>query len=228
MLKDNEKGAVLQIDRETYAIAPHTPCGEVTPDYLRKLADVAEKYGVKNMKITSAYRIALYGIREEDIDAIWQELDMDPGNLSGLCVRSVRCCPGNTWCRLGQKDSMAIGRKLDRIYHGMELPNKMKLAVSGCPVSCAEGWIRDIGLYGTGKSGWVMTIGGQAGSKVRVGEELIRGLDDEAALEAIARVVGHYKNAGVKGRLGKVVEKLGLDEFRKLVADLGEIKEEIE
>ena len=94
MLKDDEKGAVLQIDKQTYAIAPHTPCGIVTPKLLRKLADAAEKYDVKLLKITSAYRIALYGIREEDVDKIWADLGMSAGHLTGLCVRSVRCCPG--------------------------------------------------------------------------------------------------------------------------------------
>ncbi len=112
MLKIGEKGAIPQRDGKTYAIAPHIPCGLVTPDLLRKLADVAEKYNAAAMKLTGATRIALIGLKEEDIDHVWSELDMTPGAAVGLCVRSVRSCPGDTYCRLGQKDALGVGMKL--------------------------------------------------------------------------------------------------------------------
>lgn len=219
MLKDGEKGAVLQIDKETYAIAPHTPCGVVTPELLRKIADAADKYGVKLMKITSAYRIGLFGVREEDVEAIWNDLGMDPGNLTGMCVRSVRACPGNTWCKLGQRDSLALGLKLDEIYHGMELVNKCKIAVSGCPINCAEGPVRDIGLYPQGKSGWVLLAGGNVGSRPRLARELLRGLGDEQAVAAVALVVGYYKDNAKRGeRVGRMLDRLGEDGIRAHVA----------
>ena len=94
MLKLGEKGAILQRDKETYAIAPHIPCGLVTPQLLRTLADVAEKYDVQAIKITGATRMALLGLKEEYIDAAWSELHLDIGAAVGLCVRSVRTCPG--------------------------------------------------------------------------------------------------------------------------------------
>ncbi|MDD2389653.1 MAG: NAD(P)/FAD-dependent oxidoreductase, partial [Desulfobacterales bacterium] len=111
MLKDGEKGAVIQRDKETYAVAPHVPCGVITPDQLRKLADAAEKYNAAAVKITSAARIALVGIREEDLDNIWKDLEMPPGHAVGLCVRSVKACPGTTFCKRGQQDSLGMGMK---------------------------------------------------------------------------------------------------------------------
>ena len=87
MLKLGEKGAIIQKDKETYAIAAHTPCGILTPELLRKFADVAEKYNVQALKITGAARIAVIGVREEDIDNIWKELELKPGAAVGLCVR---------------------------------------------------------------------------------------------------------------------------------------------
>ncbi len=222
MVKDGELGAVLQIDRETYAVAPHTPCGIVTPELLRKIADVAERHDVKLMKITSAYRIGLYGIREEDLRSVWKDLDMDPGALTGLCVRSVRACPGNAWCKLGQRDSMAMGLELDRTYHGMELPNKLKIAVSGCPINCAEGWVRDVGLYPQGKRGWVLLAGGNVGSRPRLAVELASGLDDEQALEAVTAVVDYYKENAKRGeRVGKMIERTGIEPFREALEKRG-------
>jgi NAD(P)H-nitrite reductase large subunit len=96
MLKDGEKGVIRQRCKEnqTYAIAPHIPCGIIKPDQLRKLADVAEKYNVSDLKITSAARIAIIGINEEQVDEIWDDLGMDAGHATGPCVRSIKVCPG--------------------------------------------------------------------------------------------------------------------------------------
>jgi len=217
MLKLGEKGAIIQRDKETYAIAPHIPCGVVTPEVLRRLADVAEKYKVQAMKITSATRIALVGIKEEEIDAVWKDLGMTPGAAVGLCVRSVRTCPGTTFCKMGQQDALGMGMKLDAQYHGLDLPGKFKMAVSGCHINCAESWVRDAGLFGKPK-GWTLVIGGNVGMSPRIAQELAADLSDEEALAAIARVVDYYKANAQKGeRLGKMIDRLGFD---KVKADL--------
>ena len=155
MLKDGEKGVIRQRggENETYAIAPHIPCGVVNPDQLRKIADVAEKYNVPVLKITSAARIAIVGIKEEQVDGIWYDLGMDAGHATGLCVRSIKVCPGISYCRLAKQDSLKMGMELDEIYHGMVLPSKMKMGVSGCKIQCAENCIKDISLYGTRMDG---------------------------------------------------------------------------
>ncbi len=215
MLKLGEKGAILQRDKETYAIAPHIPCGVVTPQLLRTLADVAEKYAVQAIKITGATRIALVGLKEEHIDAAWKDLQLDKGAAVGLCVRSVRACPGTTYCRLGKQDALGMGMELDRRYHGLELPGKFKMAVSGCHLSCSESWVRDIGLIGL-KDGWQMVIGGNVGAEPRIAQELVAGLDDKQVLAAIDKTVQCYKESAKKGeRLGKMIERMGLTPFQK-------------
>jgi len=211
MLKLGEKGAIPQRDKETYAIAPHIPCGLVTPEILRKLADVAEKYKVQAMKITSATRIAIVGLKEDDIDAVWKELDMAPGAAVGLCVRSIRACPGNTFCKMGQQDALGLGMKLDAQYHGLDLPGKFKMAVSGCHINCAESWVRDVGLFGKPK-GWTLVIGGNVGMNPRIAQELAADLSDEQALDKISQVVSYYKENAQKGeRLGKMIDRAGFD-----------------
>lgn len=212
-----EKGAILQRDRETYAIAPHIPGGITDTTTLRKICDVADKYGVKELKLTSAQRIALIGIREEELDAIWGELDQTPGAAIGLCVRSVRICPGTTWCKRGVQDSVSLGLKLDALYHAMQLPNKMKVGVSGCMLSCAEVAVKDIGIMGTPK-GWRILVGGNAGARPRLADVLVDSVEsEEAVLEIVARVVDYYRDSGCEMRIGKIVEDMGIDVFRQEV-----------
>lgn len=217
-LRDGEKGVVLQRDRETYAIAPHLPCGVVTPEILRRLADAAEKYQAAAVKVTSAARIALVGIREEDIDRLWLDLGIAPGHAVGMCVRSVKACPGTAFCRLGQQDSLGMGMKMDAIYHGMDLPSKTKIGVSGCPNQCAENCIKDIGLYGK-KSGWVLTVGGKGTSRPRLADTLVEDIaSDDAAVELVAKVVEFYKaNAKKIERIGAMIDRIGLDALKAAV-----------
>ena len=217
-LKKGEKGAILQRDKETYAIAPHIPCGVVTPEILRKLADVAEKYDAKAVKITGATRIALVGLKEEDIDGAWEELGMTPGAAVGMCVRSVRACPGTTFCKLGQQDALGMGLKLDEKYHGMELPGKFKMGVSGCNLSCAEPWVRDLGLIGRPK-GWKIVVGGNVGAKPRIAKVLIEELDDEQAIAAADKIIDFYKENAKKGeRMGKMIERIGIEPLQEAVS----------
>jgi NAD(P)H-nitrite reductase large subunit len=218
MLKLGEKGAIPQKDNETYAIAPHIPCGVVTPKLLRILADVAEKYNAKALKITGATRIALVGIQEKDIDRVWEELRMSTGHAVGLCVRSVRACPGTTFCKLGKQDALGIGMQLDQIYHGLELPGKFKMAVSGCKLNCAESWVRDIGLYGK-DDGWVLLLGGNVGASPRIAQEVLTGLDDNQVLEAIAKTIKFYSESAKKGeRLGKMIARLGIEAVKSAIS----------
>src|SRR3989304_431441 len=220
MLKDGEKGVIIQRDKQTYAVAPHIPCGVVKPETLRKLADVAEKYGAAALKITSAARIAIVGLKEEDVDNVWSELGMSPGYAIGLCVRSVKACPGTTFCKRGIQDSLAMGLKLDEKYHGLELPGKLKIGVSGCPNQCAETCIKDIGLVGLPR-GWKVLVGGNGGAKPRLSRELATDLPEEQALELVDRIIEFYKtSARPHQRLGSGVEKMGFEEFKTAV--LGE------
>jgi NAD(P)H-nitrite reductase large subunit len=213
MLKLGEKGVIPQIGEDSYTIAPHIPCGFITPDLLRKIADVSEKYNAKSIKITGATRIAIIGLKEKDIDVAWEELGLAKGAAVGLCVRSIRTCPGNTFCKLGKQDAIGVGMKIDEKYHAYQLPGKFKMAVSGCKLSCAESWVRDIGLIGD-RDGWIVTIGGNVGSQPRIGKELIRGLDDTAALKAVDNVVNYYKDNAKGGeRLGKMMERVGIEPF---------------
>jgi NAD(P)H-nitrite reductase large subunit len=210
-----EKGAIVQRDKETYAIAPHIPGGIITDfKLLRRLADVADKYGVKAIKLTSASRFALVGLKPEDLDQVWQELGLVPGAAIGLCVRSIKICPGTTFCRFGQQDAVGVGLHLDEKYHGMPLPYKFKIGVSGCPNNCSESVIKDLGLVGAPK-GWRMLAGGFAsGLKPRLADVIAIDLTDAEAISLAERVLDWFEKAGKKKRLGKLIDEIGLGTFK--------------
>jgi NAD(P)H-nitrite reductase large subunit len=214
-----DKGAIIQRDKETYAIAPHIPGGIITDfNLLRRLADVAEKYGVKAMKLTSAQRIALVGLKLEELDPVWQDLGMVPGAAIGLCVRSIKICPGTTFCRIGMQDAVGVGLQLDEKYHGMPLPFKFKIGVSGCPNNCSESCIKDLGLVGAAK-GWRVLAGGfGSGLKPRLADLIATDLTDAEVLGLAERLLDWYKEKNQKKRLGRIIDDIGLDTFK---AELG-------
>ncbi len=213
-----EKGAIIQRDRQTYALTPHTPAGLVSSDQLRTIADVADRYQLQKIKLTSAQRITLIGFTEEQIDSAWQELGERIGRATGLCVRSIKICPGTDCCKRGLRDSVQVGLELDRRFHGRELPWKMKLGVSGCPNDCAETCIKDIGLIGTPR-GWHLQVGGNGGSQPRLSVRLLEHIpDDDEAIQAVERLLDWFAAQGRKARFGRLLDEVGIDEIRKVAS----------
>ncbi len=209
-----DKGAIVQRDRETFAIVPHLPGGLCSPEILHKIADAAKKYNAATIKATGAQRIAIVGIKEEDLDNIWQDLGMKPAAAVGMCVRSVKFCPGTAFCRLGQQDAVGIGMKLDELYHAYELPSKFKIGVSGCTNSCSESWVKDIGLIGT-KKGWKVVAGGNAASRPMIAQVVADGLTDDEALDLVKRIIERFKKYTKPMRLGKLILEVGIDALKR-------------
>lgn len=209
-----EKGAAIQKDMETYAIIPYIPGGLVDPAKLRKIADVAEKYDVEAIKMNSEHRIGFYGIKKGDINNIWNDLGMEPGGFTGKCVRASKFCMGNTFCKKGIRNTVKMGLKIDEMYHKMETPNKVKIAISGCPNSCAEPAVRDIGIIGAGR-GWNLLVGGTCGIRPRIGKELAKNLSDDEVILTIGKILDYYKEKGIKKRMGSFIEEIGFDKFSK-------------
>ncbi|MDU2065740.1 MAG: DUF1858 domain-containing protein [Sporomusaceae bacterium] len=212
------KGANLQKIRNgkrTYAITPHIPGGFVKPEFLRKLADVAEKYhGV--LKCTSAQRIMITSLQAEDIESAWQELGVEPAIGFANCVRSIKVCPGISFCKRGKQDSVKLGLELDRLYHKKEMPSRLKMGVAGCPNSCSEIYIKDIGVLGT-DAGWNVYVGGSAGAHPRIGELLISDLSHEEVLQIVSVVLSYYEKHADIERIGQFIDRIG---FKKFKADV--------
>lgn len=209
------KGANLQKVRDgkkTYAVTPHLPGGFIKPDLMRKYADVAEKYGGV-MKLTSAQRIMITGLKAEDIESVWGELGMQPALGFANCVRSVKICPGIVFCKRGKQDSIKLGMELDKLYHKKEMPSRMKMGVAGCPNSCAEVHIKDVGLLATDK-GWDVYVGGSAGSHPRLADQLIQDLTHDQALRIVGIIIKYYQKYADIERIGQFIDRIGLNKFK--------------
>ncbi|MZP31046.1 DUF1858 domain-containing protein [Heliobacterium undosum] len=216
-------GANLQKIRNgkrTYAITPHLPGGFVKPEILRKYADAAEKYGGV-LKLTSAQRIMITGLKAEDVEHVWADLGMQPAMGFANCVRSIKLCPGIAFCKRGKQDSIKLGLELDRLYHKKEMPSRMKIGVAGCQNSCAEVHIKDIGVLGT-DNGWDVYVGGSCGAHPRLAQKLRSDLTYEEVLRLIAVIVRYYQQHGEIERVGEFIDRIGWERFSSDVLALYE------
>ncbi len=217
-MSDKPDGSILQRDKETYAIVPRTPAGLLTPEFLEQLAGVVRKYDIPITKITSGHRLALVGLKKDDIAKVWLELGVDVGRATELCLHYVQACPGNAVCSLGVQDSLGMGIELEKRYVGLGMPAKMKVGVSGCPMTCAEGYVRDIGLIGK-RSGWTVVYGGNSGGRPRIGDVIAEKLSNEEALEMVDKLVDFYcQNSKKRERVARMVDRLGIDAVMAVVS----------
>ena len=208
-------GAILQRDKKTYAIVPRTPSGMVSPEILDGLSQVVRKYNIPIMKVTSGQRLALVGIKGEDINAIWQELEMDVGRAVELCLHYVQACPGTAVCKFGRQDSLGLGLEIEKFFYDYDLPAKLKIGVSGCPFCCGESYVRDIGIIGK-KKGWIVTFGGNSGSRPRIADVLAENISKEEVIELVKKSLSLYRDNGKKKeRTARFVERFGIEEIKK-------------
>ncbi|MFZ5799723.1 MAG: NAD(P)/FAD-dependent oxidoreductase [Desulfobulbus sp.] len=215
--EDTPRGAILQRDKETYAIVPRMPAGLVSLENLKRIVNVVEKYKIPIVKITSGHRLALVGMKGEEVEPIWRDLDMDAGRAVELCLHYVQACPGNTVCKYGIQDSLAFGVEVEESFLGHELPAKLKIGVSGCPFSCAESYVRDIGLVGK-KKGWTVIFGGSSSRRPRIGDVLAEDLPGDEAIRLIKRCLDYYVAHGRKQeRTARFIERIGIEEFKNAV-----------
>ncbi len=217
MSEETPRGAILQRDRKTYAIVPRTPVGLVSPETLEAISSVVRNYNIPITKITSGQRLALVGIKREDLDLIWRDLKMEVGAAVELCVHYVQACPGTEVCKFGVRDSLGLGLELEKLYVGMDLPAKVKIGVSGCPFCCAESYVRDVGLIGK-KKGWILTFGGNSGGKPRIGDIIAENVNDAEAVVLVKRCLEFYRdNVDKKLRTARFIEKIGIEPLKQAI-----------
>ncbi len=206
----------------TFSVVPRMWGGLTTPDELRAIADVADRFKIPTVKVTGGQRIDLLGVKKEDLPAVWSQLNA-AGMVSGFAyakgLRTVKTCVGTDWCRFGTQDSTGLGVKLERLLCGSWTPAKVKLAVSGCPRNCAEATVKDVGIICV-DSGYDIHIAGAAGLHVRATDLLGHVDTEDEALEYTAAVIQMYREeAAYLDRLFKWVEKTGLDRVRHAIME---------
>jgi nitrite reductase (NADH) large subunit len=177
----------------TYSVVPRVPGGEITPEKLIVLGEVARKFGLYT-KITGGQRIDLFGAQVHQLPLIWADLiaaGFESGHAYGKAMRTVKSCVGSTWCRFGVQDSVGLAIEIENRYRGLRAPHKIKLGVSGCTRECAEAQGKDVGVIATEK-GWNLYVCGNGGIKPRHAELLAADLDKDTLIRYIDRFLMFY------------------------------------
>ena len=197
-LQDTNDAFLANLQKDgTYSVVPRIPGGEITPEGLITIGEVARKYGLYT-KITGGQRIDLFGARVDQLPAIWGELvaaGFETGQAYGKSVRTVKSCVGSTWCRYGVQDSMTLTQTLENRYKGLRAPHKLKFAVSGCTRECAEAQSKDIGVIAT-ERGWNLYVCGNGGMRPRHADLFATDLDEQTLIRYIDRLLMFYVRTG--------------------------------
>lgn len=205
----------------TYSVVPRIAGGEITPDKLIVLGQVAKEFNLYT-KITGGQRVDLFGARLEQLPLIWQQLvdaGFETGHAYGKSLRTVKSCVGSTWCRYGVQDSVGMAILLEDRYKGLRAPHKIKFAVSGCTRECAEAQSKDIGVIAT-ENGWNLYTCGNGGMKPRHADLFATDLNDEQLIQAIDRLLMFYvRTADRLQRTARWMENLegGLEYLQDVV-----------
>ncbi len=206
----------------SFSVVPRMWAGLTNPQALRAIADVAEKFEVAEMKLTGGQRIDLFGVKKEDLPAMWADLSAAgfvSGHAYGKALRTVKTCVGSRWCRFGTRDATGLGVKLERMAWGSWMPHKFKIGVSGCPRNCAEATIKDFGVVCV-DSGYELHVGGNGGIKVRVTDLLCKLETEAQVLEACAAFIQLYREtAHYLERTAPWLERVGLAHVKARVVD---------
>ena len=199
----------------TFSVVPRMRGGVTTPDELRRIADVADKYKVPMVKVTGSQRIDLLGVKKSDLPKIWADLGMPSGQAYTKGVRMVKTCVGTDFCRFGTQDSTSAGIELERRLENLFTPHKVKMAAVGCPRNCAEATVKDIGMIGN-EGSWQVVVGGGAGKHVRKADLLVTVETTEEALRAAELFFQYYReNGNYLERTYDFVERFGIEKIRK-------------
>jgi nitrite reductase (NADH) large subunit len=204
----------------TFSVVPEMPGGVCSPDELRRIADVAEKYRVPLLKLTGGQRIDLVGVAKEDLPAVWRDLGMPAGYAWSKSYRTCKSCIGVDFCRFGLGDSMGLAKEIEGRFRGLDSPGKLKLATAGCPRNCSEALVKDVGAVAVEGGKWEIYVGGAAGSHVRKGDLLCTVDTQEEVLVLSGRFIQFYReNAKYKERTYAFVERVGIARIRAVVVD---------
>ena len=207
----------------TFSVVPRIFGGVTSPDELRRLANVAEKYEAKMVKVTGGQRIDLLGIPKTHLPDVWRELKMPSGHAYTKAFRTCKTCVGTDFCRYGVGDSVKLGIEIEKRFQGVESPHKMKLAASGCPRNCAESTTKDLGVVAIEGGKWEIYIGGAAGSRVRKGDVLCIVDSHDDVLKFMGRFMQYYReNAKYLERTYGFVERVGIEHIKSVLLDNSE------
>ncbi|KAF8599087.1 nitrite reductase [Ceratobasidium sp. AG-I] len=223
-LQDTNDRYLANIQRNgTFSVIPRVAGGEITPEGLIVIGQVAKKYGLYT-KITGGQRIDMFGAQKQDLPDIWEELvnaGFESGHAYGKSLRTVKSCVGTTWCRYGVGDSVGLAVQLEERYKGVRSPHKIKGGVSGCIRECAEAQSKDFGLIATDK-GWNIYLAGNGGSNPRHATLFATDVPPSKVVRIIDRFLMFYiRTADKLMRTARWIEQFegGIEKLKKVILE---------
>lgn len=200
--------------KKRYTINPYIKAGFITPDNLIKIGEIAKKYD-GGLRINSTQSISIMNLKEEDLESVWQELDMDPVIRNKYVLKNIEICSSN-FCRMSKHPSIGLGMKITRQFYGIELPGKTKIGVSGCKKSCISAYSKDIGIVADTNGRLFIIVGGIAGLSPRPADILVKNLNEEEAFEIVKKLLSYYKEHGQRGEsVGNLIDRLSIERFKE-------------
>jgi len=200
---------------KTYTTVPGLNMGFFSPDELEQIVTVIQKYKVPSAKVTSAQRLALFGLDENDLDNFKKDIEQFIETPAENSVSFVQACPGLKWCKYGVKDTLGLKKKMEQLSFDEPLRSKCKVSIAGCRMCCSTPKIRDLGFIAS-KKGWSLFFGGNGGNNARIADEVASGLSEEEALDLAEKCLIFYQEkAKYSTRTARFMERFGIEALRK-------------
>lgn len=204
-------------NQKTFTIIPGLNMGLFSPQELEQIVAIINRYDVPMIKITTAQRLALLGMDEEDQVRLKDELKPLTRPAAVNSFHYVQACPGSRWCKFGTSDALALGARIEQLSFTEPLPAKVKIAIAGCRMCCTEPHVRDVGIFAS-KKGWTLVFGGNGGGNPRLGDVVAEGLSDDQVIGLLQKCLAVYQqNAKFKSRTARFMERFGVDALKRAV-----------
>lgn len=206
-------------NKKTFSVVPGLDMGLFAPEDLETILKVINKYDVPATKVTSAQRLALLGMEDDQMIKLQKELKSHIREVPKNGVTYVQSCPGPKWCKYGIRDSLSLGKKLEEISMDKPFKTKVKVGVAGCRMCCTEPYVRDLGILAS-KKGWTLVFGGNGGNNARIADIIAEGLNDEEVLALAKKCLTVFQEeANPRSRSARFMERIGIEAFKKRVLD---------
>lgn len=214
-MKEYPSGCVIERADGSFEIKPRMPLGRLDAETLNRVNEVVRTYGLPGVRATAAQRIVLEGVQAEQVDDIVERIS----GVGEQCPAMITLCPGKGSCKRGVRATRVMAAKLEALFTELgAMPTVVKCGLSGCARCCGESYVRDIGLMGTAK-GWTVLFGGNAGRKVRAGDELAVNMTDAETLDMVRVLLTFYADNGRKReRTARFVERIGTETVKLVLS----------
>jgi NAD(P)H-nitrite reductase large subunit len=203
--------------KKTFSVVPGLNMGLFAPEDLEAILKIINKYDVPAAKITSAQRLAILGLDSKEMGELQKELKNHTIKMPANGVTYVQACPGPEWCKYGIRDSLSLGKKLEKLSMEKPFKAKVKVGIAGCRMCCTEPHIRDLGIFAS-KKGWTLVFGGNGGNNARIGDIVSTGLNDEEVLDLARKCLRVYQEeANPHSRTARFMERFGVEALKNKV-----------